>query len=101
TASPDLSTLSLHDALPIFHPVPVRAEDAAEVVLRADRQPLELNRAPKRGLIVGQVTLQRGQAIRQRARGLLQREKIRQPVDVVRSEEHTSELQSRENLVCR
>src|SRR5438105_14110903 len=66
TATPDIYTLSLHDALPIFRPH-VRARVAALPVRQGARP-------PGRG-----AELDRG----------------------VRSEEHTSELQSRVDLVCR
>src|SRR5690606_42040929 len=65
----EISTLSLHDALPICQP-------AAQLSLPAhglQDQPLHARQRP----------------LRQNAR------------DQGRSEEHTSELQSRENLVCR
>src|SRR5690606_42156484 len=74
-APPEISTLSLHDALPISgqrhpapHPAQVRPVGLGPHALRADR-PRPVDRRP-------------GQHRR-------------------RSEEHTSELQSRENLVCR
>src|SRR3712207_9458066 len=67
TATTEIYTLSLHDALPIFERV-----DA-----RAPAQRVRAARAPHR---VG-------------ARTAVQ--------VVVRSEEHTSELQSRQYLVCR
>src|SRR5690606_42038235 len=83
-------TPSLHDALPIF------ASDAALVKRRAaadavvDRGAAGLQRAGLgRPAVVGERSQHR---VNRRAAG----------ADlVVRSEEHTSELQSRENLVCR
>src|SRR5690606_39392641 len=81
-------TLSLHDALPIYradalaHPAPHAASLAA---VRRRRE--HGRRAPAR-------------AHREGARGgRAVREAHRRPRS--RSEEHTSELQSRENLVCR
>src|SRR5438445_11454892 len=74
TATPHTYTLSLHDALPIFAPV-VRAVLSSVGASLPRRLP---------------VLLARGRAIRTgRRRGS------------DRSEEHTSELQSRQNLVCR
>src|SRR3712207_9430012 len=78
TATTEIYTLSLHDALPIFRrtggllrqldrELPVQAEAAEVLVQPADRTVL--------GLLVLQPRL--------------------------RSEEHTSELQSRQYLVCR
>src|SRR3712207_9524838 len=74
TATTEIYTLSLHDALPICpaprctrtHPTPARARRSAH-------------------------TCQRRSGGRPRARRTLQ----------LRSEEHTSELQSRQYLVCR
>src|SRR5690349_22851796 len=63
TATTELYTLSLHDALPIYH-LPARQHHPARAPHRSARQ-------------------------QQRRRA------------VVRSEEHTSELQSRRDLVCR
>src|SRR5204862_7062023 len=73
TATTEIYTLSLHDALPIF----ITIDDLGEVSRRAalmnevagrDREALDLLNATK---------------------------------DDLRSEEHTSELQSRRDLVCR
>src|SRR5690606_41415150 len=81
TPPPSTSPLSLHDALPIF---------ATAAALR------ELN-IPVRTVIAVQGT-QKGSP----AHGRLQvGDEIVSVDGDVRSEEHTSELQSRENLVCR
>src|SRR2546430_16652691 len=66
TATTEISTLSLHDALPIFHLRPARpaAGTGARRTGMAGARP-------------------------------------RQAADEDRSEEHTSELQSQSNLVCR
>src|SRR2546430_13961677 len=69
TATTEIYTLSLHDALPIY------ARDAPHRRVR--------NR--------GALEIQGGFAQRRRARSRA----------AVRSEEHTSELQSQSNLVCR
>src|SRR3712207_8374816 len=88
TATTEIYTLSLHDALPIFEPAPVRghvpgvADGDAEQV-----RPLAvevLDELERRGLLALQAELV--DRVDQRDR---------------RSEEHTSELQSRQYLVCR
>src|SRR5690606_41691719 len=82
SVQPDL-LLSLHDALPISRPVEEILD--REVVPRLDVQPAGEDRAPVAGLDLDPLLagLEGGET----------RE--------LRSEEHTSELQSRENLVCR
>src|SRR3712207_7952655 len=84
TATTEIYTLSLHDALPIFA---VRAPRARRKSARPD--PVVVDRAPQ--LPVGQLV-----------RPTLV-EPIRHPAVRLdpRSEEHTSELQSRQYLVCR
>src|SRR3712207_9448363 len=81
TATTEIYTLSLHDALPIYQLVEPQAGDVALALPQpADpgRQPLEGHPLPRRTdpalevVVVGE-----------------------------RSEEHTSELQSRQYLVCR
>src|SRR5690606_39320475 len=88
-------SLSLHDALPIFlvdpfrvpgegdlhRPLDLRAGGALEVVLVGGRQGGE--GGVDSALLVGALP------------------RVVLPVHHLRSEEHTSELQSRENLVCR
>src|SRR5690606_41369909 len=71
TAPTDIYTLSLHDALPIL----VYMELSQEVSKPGERDPVSGNVAINKRKVETQVA--------------------------VRSEEHTSELQSRENLVCR
>src|SRR5204863_7435361 len=83
TATPEIYTLSLHDALPICHP-------------RGRRPQGEDPRGQGRGLLVRGAgprshRLRRGRRARDRPR----------PRAADRSEEHTSELQSRRDLVCR
>src|SRR3712207_8478603 len=77
TATTEIYTLSLHDALPILMP---------------DRH--HVHQLP--------VVRERGEytSIADRARDLLS-DRIEQRLEIVRSEEHTSELQSRQYLVCR
>src|SRR3712207_7561976 len=79
TATTEIYTLSLHDALPIFPPDarrPTRRALHAVQVPHHGRRRREPARPPPRG--------QRGRW-----------------TTVQRSEEHTSELQSRQYLVCR
>src|SRR3712207_8115224 len=79
TATTEIYTLSLHDALPIFRHL--EAEQAAHELGRAPRQhdlrPLDV------------------------LADLLDDRLEARAVVVARSEEHTSELQSRQYLVCR
>src|SRR5690606_42062841 len=77
TPSFEISILSLHDALPIYGPVPLtqRAYKAAGVG----------------SIVVGDENYGEGSS----------REHAAMEPRHLRSEEHTSELQSRENLVCR
>src|SRR5690606_42159703 len=81
TATTVIYTLSLHDALPISRQAqhPAEQRQAGERVRRGE--PVDV--APRRG---------------QAERGVVA---LLEVVERVRSEEHTSELQSRENLVCR
>src|SRR5690606_39393912 len=78
TATTEIYTLSLHDALPISGGAPgsnARAEGIA--------------------------TAAKSNTIRLRTRRPVRTPSIRSGRLIIRSEEHTSELQSRENLVCR
>src|SRR5690606_42158639 len=101
TASPTASTPSLHDALPIFvgaarssEPEHVLSELTRGQVSLASFVPTQIARLLReeksaerlslRAVLVGGAPI--SETLRHRAR---------------RSEEHTSELQSRENLVCR
>src|SRR5687768_18598848 len=75
TATTEIYTLSLHDALPIWrhrHPRPRRRSPGPH---RVREQPVQLPRNRERSLEFSSI--------------------------VERSEEHTSELQSRLHLVCR
>src|SRR5690606_39861642 len=96
TALPDLSTRSLHDALPI-------CPDDPELVLGA--HPGEDRDGPDlllQGLVVDGLQLPARDDLRLLARiDQLQALGDGGRGDGMRSEEHTSELQSRENLVCR
>src|SRR5690606_41564324 len=90
TATSPSSTLSLHDALPIFRELGVRVRAGAGA---GRRGALRAGRGRHRaGWGAG------GAAGRVRARPAA---RARRLARAGRSEEHTSELQSRENLVCR
>src|SRR5690606_40946319 len=81
TTPTEIYSLSLHDALPIFVGVeadPVQRRVEIEIARRAAARPAALRVLGERPQ--GEVAVGRGQ---------------------LRSEEHTSELQSREKLVCR
>src|SRR3712207_9508492 len=82
TATTEIYTLSLHDALPIF---------LRTLRLRADRRPDEVDDRLRRG--AGREDL--GDA------ELLELGDVLVGDRAARSEEHTSELQSRQYLVCR
>src|SRR5256885_12240944 len=77
TATTEIYTLSLHDALPIFAFVEVGSQRAGQVAAGGEAQNADAQR----------IDLPLGRASPDRANG--------------RSEEHTSELQSPCNLVCR
>src|SRR5690606_42061251 len=90
-SSPESYTLSLHDALPIWA-ISVAIIDESRCPVR-DQPARQLLRVPRR------VGRRFHRLARQHARYLM----VAVPVArrARRSEEHTSELQSRENLVCR
>src|SRR5690606_39620772 len=97
TTTIQLTTLSLHDALPIWHPPHPRDHDCAVVPFRFIAYVItNLLYYSGDEVVVGfsvKLKLERVS---------LQHEKAPVPWDLTgRSEEHTSELQSRENLVCR
>src|SRR2546430_11758519 len=80
TATTEIYTLSLHDALPICHERGVRFIDCLRrrSQMRIDTQTITLA-APASTVF----------------------EYLAEPENLPRSEEHTSELQSQSNLVCR
>src|SRR3712207_8144990 len=93
TATTEIYTLSLHDALPIL----LIADLGAPLLLAGARYPVLMFLLPRPAL----VTLARWRAGR-RAFRALRHPLVAVPVYIaVRSEEHTSELQSRQYLVCR
>src|SRR5690606_39932915 len=98
-AAPVTSALSLHDALPIYRAEVVLARHLDRAAAR--RQPqrdrveevdVRTRRRVQDADLAGPVPEPDGHHVRRREPAIL---------DLARSEEHTSELQSRENLVCR
>src|SRR5688572_31324210 len=87
TATTQIYTLSLHDALPICNTL----EALAELLSR--------HRGDRRVLLELDVKKNGGPGLRVRA-DVAQRVRPSEKL-VERSEEHTSELQSQSNLVCR
>src|SRR5690606_40262103 len=94
TASSEMYTLSLHDALPIYNPG-LRVAGTLSPPMGFDRDPLLLEEAVEavRRASPDVLFVALGAPRQER---FIQAQKAR-----LRSEEHTSELQSRENLVCR
>src|SRR5206468_10094751 len=100
-APPALYTLSLHDALPIWKSSspPCRAPLPTELHIPATVQGVLAARidrlAPEEKDLLQQLAV-----IGREFPLSLLRHVIPQPEDELRSEEHTSELQSRSDLVC-
>src|SRR5262249_59970330 len=96
TAPPEFYTLSLHDALPIFH-VARALESAAHAVdedLVHNHREVRHVPVPVEGRGLEDIAAEH--------LGAASADSVELPhVTVVRSEEHTSELQSLTNLVCR
>src|SRR3712207_8039953 len=94
---PPRSTLSLHDALPIWEVEHDR--DREQIVLAGESD----QRLARLALDVGRVDHRESPGCEPARRDEVQdRERIlRRGLVVLRSEEHTSELQSRQYLVCR
>src|SRR5690606_41788724 len=92
-ASTDIYTLSLHDALPIF---------IIQIILARLLAPADFGLI---GMILVFVALSNSLVDSGFTQALIRDQKANQTdystVFYFRSEEHTSELQSRENLVCR
>src|SRR3712207_7028909 len=80
TATTEIYTLSLHDALPIFAAVPPELAEQGPLMWGTPKQLASKLR------VFGEAGL---------------RHVVLAPVGGLRSEEHTSELQSRQYLVCR
>src|SRR5690606_41782268 len=92
-------TLALHDALPISHPF---FESHWARYYRAIRNAnVILDNLANVSLPEDQSQLFAAEARFVRAKAYLELYNLFGPVPLLRSEEHTSELQSRENLVCR
>src|SRR5690606_40690860 len=89
TSHPHISTLSLHDALPIS---PIPGSDLPHVLSGDDLRNMMLGETSeevkRKTSLLTRVATKIGAATGMTA-------------NIDRSEEHTSELQSRENLVCR
>src|SRR5690606_42038422 len=100
-APPDVSTLSLHDALPIWVAAILRAKIGHAAPRRA-RRCSSLLAFLLHSIIRGHelVTSTQNFARRHRRDCCLQEPRSGATFDGARSEEHTSELQSREKLVC-
>src|SRR2546422_11001807 len=79
TATTEIYTLSLHDALPIWTIARTETNNEGQYSIRAEA----------------------GQVLQFSYIGTAMVERIVAADDVIRSEEHTSELQSRLHLVCR
>src|SRR5690606_39649612 len=86
-APTEIYTLSLHDALPILGDVGFCQNHATMIEVAVWRPDRPLDPA--------------AQARIRRETAAIRREEARRRARAMRSEEHTSELQSRENLVCR
>src|SRR5690606_41735164 len=94
-------SLSLHDALPIYRPAPITVGWATHAQSLTPR--------PVKGMLTGPVTILAWSFVRDDQPlgdtasqvGLALRDEVADLEAAGRSEEHTSELQSRENLVCR
>src|SRR3712207_8912677 len=85
TATTEIYPFSLHDALPICGVI-LGADDESATAVTNSHVVRGLRRAGGRRGSGIEVTLSGGSSI---------------PAEVLRSEEHTSELQSRQYLVCR
>src|SRR3712207_7471601 len=84
TATTEIYTLSLHDALPIFHTPSSPVDNSLDDTSRPTRDVHTPHREPSRF-----------------ARGRSNTALVAWRCSLPRSEEHTSELQSRQYLVCR
>src|SRR5205814_10192461 len=90
---PGTPTLSLHDALPISRPGRVRS-DARRRLLAGEGRRHRQEAEPGRGFPLGLDALRI-------AEGLAEHLEAAAGLGLLRSEEHTSELQSLRHLVCR
>src|SRR5207302_10481090 len=94
TATPEIYTLSLHDALPILFFRRRTADGRDEGAFRGAER-----RAHRRRLLANRSD----DGVHRQSAGGDEQNRVRRhsAARCRRSEEHTSELQSRENLVCR
>src|SRR5207253_11034881 len=92
------STLSLHDALPILTSSPRRIHESAPTRDQADA---EFERLKRNALRADANDMLYAWESSHNYNPAPQLERIKAPLVAVRSEEHTSELQSRGQLVCR
>src|SRR5436309_2956054 len=99
TAACEHQTRSLHDALPIWRPGPRRVAPAGRRSSRGTASSCPPRWARPDRYSPPPPPRRRADRARPVPRG--RRRSARAPEGSVRSEEHTSELQSRENLVCR
>src|SRR5690349_23531957 len=90
-ASTEIYTLSLHDALPIYL---LFCYERSETFIRVIR-------AKRICVIRDKKTVSESQPMTPRTAAMWAGVVPQQPPTSVRSEEHTSELQSRRDLVCR
>src|SRR5690606_41847689 len=97
-APPDTCTPSLHDALPIFEQAQAERQAVQRQVLELG-QGLALHALLDGLAVLVEVVELLGHVAYQRL--VVAQQALDAQAHVVRSEEHTSELQSRENLVCR
>src|SRR5690606_42016775 len=95
--SAEVCTLSLHDALPILMPV----EDVFSITGRGT---VATGRVERGVIKVGdpvEIVGMQEEKLTSTVTGVEMFRKLLEQAEAGRSEEHTSELQSRENLVCR
>src|SRR5690606_41289533 len=93
-AATDVSSLSLHDALPISTSEPA-PEPKGPVYTLEDGTKVEID--PEAETLPKKVR----KDLAKRAGATASGDSVSAYANFIRSEEHTSELQSRENLVCR
>src|SRR5690606_41990728 len=100
-APPDIYTLSLHDALPICHFPDQLLVRKRSVIRSLYRLPLNYLEEFTTGRIYYRYLIYRHILLVMADLTMVNSEFTKQIYYETRSEEHTSELQSRENLVCR
>src|SRR5690606_40555162 len=99
-ATSDIYTLSLHDALPIYRLIRQKEIETQQQieVSRINQQKVTQIAEQDKAVSVARKSEEQSEA---EARADKARAEAVMAEEGVRSEEHTSELQSRENLVCR